>query len=289
MNELFQQYLLAGERAGMRYTLTVPRLAVLGSAGMQLGQRAGSSLEFRDHRDYQPGDDLRRIDWSAFARSDKLTVKLYREEINPQLDIVLDGSRSMALAESAKAEAAIGLAALFAVAAENAGYAHTAWLTRAACERVANSHLRPAAWAGLALDYAGQPAEALHRLPPAWRRQGMRVFISDLLWLGEPAEVLRVLARDAALTVVVQVLAAQDANPPERGRLRLVDAETGEAREIFVDEEAMARYRSALARHQQNWQTACRQTGALLVNLIAEEVVAGWQLGPLVALEILKV
>jgi len=84
-----------GERAGMRYALSVPHNAPFGTTGSQMANRPGSSLEFMDHREYQPGDDLRRIDWSAFARSDRLTVKLYREEVCPHLDVLIDGSRSM--------------------------------------------------------------------------------------------------------------------------------------------------------------------------------------------------
>ena len=127
----------------MRYALEPPRTTSAPLAGLQLGRQAGASLEFRDHRDYQPGDDLRRIDWNAFARSDRLTIKLYREEISPHLDIVLDGSRSMALEGAEKARAAIGLAAAFAVAAENAGYSHNAWLARRSVEPVVPSPKLP--------------------------------------------------------------------------------------------------------------------------------------------------
>src|SRR5262252_9355854 len=125
-NDECRSYLTEGERAGIRYALEPPRAASAALAGLQLGRQAGTSLEFRDHRDYQPGDDLRRIDWNAYARSDRLTVKLYREEISPHLDIIVDGSRSMAIESSAKARAALGLPAAFAVAAENAGYSHLA-------------------------------------------------------------------------------------------------------------------------------------------------------------------
>jgi len=282
-------YLIEGERAGMRYALEPPRTATAALAGLHLGRQAGASLEFRDHREYQPGDDLRRIDWNAFARSDKLTVKLYREEISPHLDIVLDGSRSMALDETAKARAAIGLAAAFAVAAENAGYSHNAWLAREYVAPAANGSGRPALWGSLELDFRGNPAEGFTRTPPRFRRQGMRVFISDLLWLGEPATVLRSLAHDAASLVVAQTLASVDANPPERGRVRLLDSETDERREIFIDDGAIRRYRDALARHQQNWHRACRQIGAAMVNLIAEELVADWNLEALVNAGVLKV
>jgi uncharacterized protein (DUF58 family) len=288
-NDECQSYLIEGERAGMRYALEPPRGASAALAGLHLGRQAGASLEFRDHRDYQPGDDLRRIDWNAFARSDRLTVKLYREEISPHLDVVLDGSRSMALEGAAKARAAIGLSAAFAVAAENAGYSHNAWVARAHVEPVANGSNRPALWRPLALDFRGNPAEALTRTSPGFRGQGMRVLISDLLWLGEPMAVLQSLARGAASLVVAQTLASADADPPERGRVRLLDSETDERREIFIDDGAIRRYRDALARHQQNWHRACRQIGAVMVNVIAEEVVADWNLEALVNAGVLKV
>ncbi len=81
MDDRIRQYLITGEQVGARYSLAAPRNAPSGAAGAQLGRSIGSSLEFMDHREYQPGDDLRRIDWSAYARSDNLTVRLYREEV----------------------------------------------------------------------------------------------------------------------------------------------------------------------------------------------------------------
>src|SRR5690349_12574511 len=103
--EHLREYLNEGERAGQRYVLGLPRQTPRGTTGVALAQRAGSSLEFKDHRDYQAGDDLRHIDWNAFARSDQLSVKLFREEISPHVDVVLDGSRSMALEGTAKERA----------------------------------------------------------------------------------------------------------------------------------------------------------------------------------------
>src|SRR5262245_27124593 len=116
-----RQSLLDGERPGARYALRAPRRPPARAAGLHQGARAGSSLEFKEHREYEPGDDLRHIDWNAYARSDQLVVKLYHEEVTPHVDIVLDGSRSMALEGTPKAAAATGLAGLFAAAAGNAG------------------------------------------------------------------------------------------------------------------------------------------------------------------------
>jgi uncharacterized protein (DUF58 family) len=292
MNDEYHSYLIEGERAGTRYALELPRTASAALAGERLGRQAGTSLEFRDHRDYQPGDDLRRIDWNAFARSDRLTVRLYREEISTHLDIVIDGSRSMALESSAKLRAAVGLAAAFAVAAENAGYSHGAWLAREFVERIGNGAGRPSLWQAPDFDFRGNPAESLLRAPVRFRQQGMRVFISDLLWLGEPLAVLQRLAQGAALLVVAQTLAASDADPwqwAERGRVRLIDSETDEGREIFIDDAAIRRYRDALDRHLQNWRRACRQTGAVMVTLTAEQIVRDWNLEALVKAQIFKV
>src|SRR5262249_53460487 len=102
-------------------------------------------------------------------------------------------------------------------------------------------------------------------------------------------QVLQPLAREAAAVVVIQLLAAQDAEPTVRGRMRLIDAESGEPREIYVGEAALLRYRAALARHQQHWRQACRQAGATLVELIAEQIVSDWNLSPLVAAGVLTV
>jgi hypothetical protein len=127
------------------------------------------------------------------------------------------------------------------------------------------------------------------RTPPDWRRQGSRVLISDLLWLGEPTAILQSLAHGTASLVVAQTLSSQDADPPDRGRVRLLDSETDERREIFIDDATIRRYRDALARHQQNWHRACRQIGAVMVSVIAEEIVADWNLEALVKAGVLKV
>lgn len=292
MNKDYHKFLLEGERVGMRYSLAVPRATAANLSGLQMGQRAGSSLEFKDHRDYQPGDDLRRIDWNAFARSDKLIVKLFREEISPHLDILIDGSRSMSVEGGAKAKAAAALAALLAAAAQNAGFSHSAWLAGEWCAPVEGSGNRPSEWGELNFDHRGHPAESLARVPHnsrGWRRQGLRIFISDLLWLGEPLELLHQLSQSAAAVVVVQLLSAGDANPSEqRGRLRLIDSETDEQQEIFIDDAAINRYRDALARHQQNWYRARRQAGATMVELIAEPLLADWNLEALVKADVLK-
>src|SRR5947199_10827652 len=64
-------------------------------AGLHRSPRKGFSVEFAEYRPYQPGDDLRYIDWKIAARSDRWVVKQYEEETNLRASIVLDVSRSM--------------------------------------------------------------------------------------------------------------------------------------------------------------------------------------------------
>ena len=282
MHDAYQKFLIEGQRAGSRYALAMPRRVPMGLVGSQVGQRAGSSLEFKDHREYQPGDDLRRIDWSAFGRSDRLHVKLYREEVNPHTDILLDGSRSMDLTGTDKAAAALALTAAFAAAAGNSHYTHAAWLARTGCEPIPNSTDDPAAWEGVAFDHDGPLDRSLLRLPPRFRPHSIRILISDLLWMGDPEAVLQQLARQAAVVVIVQLLARDDTEPPQRGNLRLVDAETGQRQEVFIDAAAQQRYRNALARHQDAWNRAAKQIGAVMTSVVAEDLLADWNLGELV-------
>ena len=289
MDETFRQYLIDGERAGTQYALTAPRNVPFGLAGNLTGKRPGSSLEFIDHREYQPGDDLRRIDWGGFARSDKLTVKLYRDEVNPHLDLVIDGSRSMALENCPKAQATLGLAAVFATAAANVGYSHSAWIAADGYRKVGNCADQASMWEGIDFEYRGDPFESFSKLPPSWRPYGMRVLLSDLLWPSDPIVALSRFAENAAAVILVQVLSQVDVNPVERGNLRLVDAETDEVQEIFLDSGAEKRFRAAFARHQENWNLAAKRAGIVMTTVIAEQILSDWRLEPLVAAQILEI
>jgi uncharacterized protein (DUF58 family) len=281
-----QRYLLEGCQVGMRYGLARSRSAPAGTAGSQLARLAGESLEFMDHRDYLPGDDLRRLDWAASARADRLIVKLYRQELTPHLDLVLDASRSMG-EPTAKLRATVALAAALATAAAKSSFSRKVFLAGDDCRPVAQSTAQPTAWAGLDFDGTTSPTQALLLRRPALRAHGIRVLLSDLLWLEDPLGVLSMLAHKSAGLFVLQVLSRDELEPAHRGNLKLVDTETGELQEVFFDELAMKTYRENLQRHQDHWRLACRQVGATMVTLEAEPLCAGWDLAPLVAAQLL--
>jgi len=272
MDPALRQALRDGEQLGARYALQIPQVAASGWTGTRSGHRTGSSIDFRDYREYEPGDDLRFIDWGIYARTDKLTVKLFREEVTPHLDLILDGSRSMSLEGTSKATAVAQLAGVLAAAAANAQCTQAVWLSGEGYQRLPNDTLAPSAWDRLELASRRTPEQAFEILPPGFRRLGLRVFVSDLLWLGNPLALLRRLREGAAALFVIQLLGRDDATPPEHGNLRVIDSETGDESEVYVDSAIAAQYADNLAQLQQSWNDAGRQCGARMTTLIADDL-----------------
>jgi uncharacterized protein (DUF58 family) len=282
-------FLQEGATAARRFALATPRSGPANRTGQSLGARAGSSLEFRDYRSYEPGDDLRHVDWNAYARSDQLSVKLFREEVAPHLDVLIDGSKSMALAGSEKQRATLALAGFFTETAANAGFSHCGWLLGADAVQLGDRRRCSAEWESLMFDHPDSPTLALASVASRWRPRSARVLLSDLLWNADPGHAVRQLADRASTAVVLQVLAAADANPVVGGSLRLQDSETGEIREIRVDARVAARYRENLTRLQGHWHDACRAAGVVFAALIAEDVLRDWRFDALVAAGVLEV
>ncbi len=280
--------LMTGYRWGSRSLFTEPLRTPLGASGNMLSRRVGSSLEFMEHREYQPGDDLRRIDWNAFARSDRLSVKQYREEVNPHVDLLLDVSRSMDLSGTKKGAATYALAGLFAASAAESHFSFGVFVTDAGCRRLGRSHLVPLEWDPFHLETTDSPSDALKRQPPSWRPRSIRIFLSDLLFPTDPATVVARICGDAAVTVVVQLLAESDVEPPEQGNLRLVDCESGERLELYLDSLTRERYKRNLARHQENYHAVCRRHGAFFTTIIAERFLEDGRIDDLFHAELLK-
>ena len=264
---------LTGLSLGSAFRLALPREAMRGLGGARAGSAAGASLDFLDYREYHPGDDLRRLDWGVLARTDREVVKLYREEVFPRLDLVLDLSRSMDLPGTGKAAAARFLCGALAAAAAGAGCTAALWFAGAELRRAPGAD--PAAWPDPRFESPLPPSEGFRRARPPFPRAGVRVFLSDLLFPEDPAAILAPLCDGAAATWVLRLLAPDEENPAALGPRRLVDVETGGALDVVLDPGAVASYRAALAAHESRWQEACRRHGATFVRCAAPDEGAG--------------
>ncbi|MHC4885345.1 MAG: DUF58 domain-containing protein [Planctomycetota bacterium] len=251
-------------QAGGETLLQPPGALTRGPAGITLGTGSGSSIDFHDFREYQPGDDLRRVDWGAYARGSGLMLRLYREEISPVAEIVLDTSTSMAI-DPAKEATALAIAAFLTGAARR-------------------SEGRPI----LITHGQRHPADAVEsglgrctfesRTPPVPSTGGthsakpLRYLISDFLFPGDGEEYLRGMARGAACLFPIQVLTAEERDPSLRGGAQLIDCEDEtHQRELYIDATAVQQYRDRLARHIQRLDHGARGLESSLTEIIADD------------------
>lgn len=233
-----------------------------GTGGNWMGTGVGSSIDFQDHRPYLPGDDPRYINWQAYARSGSYTMKLYRQEVSPQVDLVLDVSSSMFLVPG-KTDRAIELFYFSLESAWRTAASVRVWIWNGGRPQMLElPELRGYRWA--AKIGAEKPPERpdLSRLP--WRPGSLRVWISDLLFPGNAEAMMKPLAEARGLTVILVPFAREEAEPDWSGNLELLDCEAGVSRLQRVGEDLMADYRLAYRRHFELWRLAARKQEALL-------------------------
>ncbi len=232
-------------------------------AGALMGRGPGSSLEFHDYRDYQPGDDTRYLDASVYARSGQLVLRRHRQEVHPRLEVLLDASASMA-ASPAKRGLATGISALLLTLAEIGGTRPRLWL-------LGQRHQRPPEWRP-ALRAAGCGG-GLDPLAAIELGAGSeRLLVSDGLWPGGGQAALPRLAAGAGRICLIQVIDADEVDPQPSGPSRLDDREGGSA-DLIADDDACAAYRARFARHQDGWRSALAGRGS---GLITCPVADGW-------------
>jgi uncharacterized protein (DUF58 family) len=250
-------------RAAAAFRLAMPRNPAGGRIGERLGSGTGSSLEFQDYRPYAPGDDLRHVDWAGYARSELLAVRLYREEVAPRIDLVLDVSRSMAVTDE-KLRAFGDLAGLLFFTSAST-VADTRVVTAAGVE--------PHRWQQpqdvertLACTAAASALEEPH-LP--LRRRSLRVVVSDFLFPHDADALVTRLARDCASLSIVQLTLAEESDPAVEGGRRLVDVEGRGELDLVVDAVAVAEYRARFSRLRQGLSRAVRRAGGHFAHVIA--------------------
>ena len=264
----WQQYRATANAAAIHWRPPLHRRAWRGAAGNWMGTGIGSSIDFQDHRPYLPGDDPRYLDWQAYARTGHYIMKLYREEVSPRLDLVLDVSESM----FATPEKSARSAELFLFAAESAiraGASLRAWTIHGAAVRlVENAALATMAPPGDAAVAAPAGVPALHLLP--FRTGSLRIFVSDLLYPGDPEEALRPMSVSRGRAIVLAPFAADEAEPDWNGQFRFVDVESGTVRIQRVTPAIRTRYLEDYRRHMAMWSDVCRRNDAAMARMPVE-------------------
>lgn len=268
-------------RAAQGLKLGLPRVPHRGRLGDARSSSVGASMEIHDFRTYQPGDDLRQVDWNAVARTGELILRVRQDEVAPRVEVIVDGSRSMALSE-AKARRTREVAALVCEVSRRQGLEPTLFLAGARPDRV-QSHGVHAALHAFEFEGQGDLLSALKRAPRL-RRAGLRVVISDFLFEAPMEKFAETCARESAGTHFVQLLDAEDVDPSGGFGARLVDVETEAGLDRILSSAVLRRYLERLEAHQRLLQGAAHRVRASILTAVVtsplEELVRG-SLAPL--------
>lgn len=225
-----------------------------GQGGEHLAKRKGASVEFQEHRPYAPGDDLRRIDWAAYARTGEPVLKVFRAEEDVVVRLLCDSSASMRIGEPQKLLVARRLVAAI-------GYMALARSERAQL-LFASEGIRE--WQAPARGRAGLPGflRAVSEAEPAGRtdlakaidavvrrspRPGMLVLVSDFLDAGLLLDALARAAASGHELALCHVVAPEELAPSFEGDLALEDVESGEIVEVTMDAAALEAYQLRFA------------------------------------------
>lgn len=267
-----QQYHGVALAAAGRLRLPLRSRVWRGQAGEFAGSGTGSSMDFQDHREYSPGDDPRHINWQAYARTGSYTMKLFREEVRPVVDLVLDASESMFF----DPDKARRTAELFYFLVESCGAAGASLRIHALrggeLVAVAADEVRSHRW----LELVRKPAVSTDLAVPAvgrvpLRANAIRVFLSDLLYPGDPDPLFRQFGARHGSVVVFAPFVRAEARPEWSGNLEFIDAEDQSRHPHRIEALTLRRYLDAYANHFALWKAAARRHQAALARIPAEE------------------
>jgi uncharacterized protein (DUF58 family) len=237
-------------------------------AGTPHGRRPGYSREFLGLRPYEPGDDLRDIDQAATRRFDRPYVRLYQQEVEAALLLLVDVSASMGFGEPSKLRYAQALAAALGQVALTHHDRVGAVAFGAAAGKAVPARRGAGHWRALGAFVEGlEPGGAaafepdVDVLAALGVMHGVVLVLSDFYPPARFAPGLRRLARCPVRAVALQILSPQELAPAIEGERLLVDVETGEARAGSIGAAERAAYRRALERLCGEVALTCREAG----------------------------
>ena len=256
----------------------------------------GSSCEFADYRDYMDGDDTTKIDWKAYARFEKLYLKLYLDERQMHTRIYIDASRSMEYGDRKKADQAIRLAAAVA-------YLSVCEMDKVSVYAVRGREIHEiirgivgkesflsaiGALNDLQFDGDSYLSDAI--LPTSvGYGDGMSVIISDFLTDHDFESAIDYLVDKKRDVFCMQVLSKEELNPLIRGKVHFFDSE--DARRFYrkdINKEIAKAYKAALEYATDRIRNYCFSRGASYLLASAEEPVGEIFFEKLVGMGVLK-
>lgn len=236
----------------------------------------GASLDFSDFRAYQPGDDVRQIDWNVYGRTQKHYIKRFLDEQDLSVAVYLDGSASMRTLPE-KWGLAKGMAASLA-------YIALAGEDRLSFIAVSLPGAQPVKRKGAvhgaalyreitALSYTGTsgPFSAAAEAS-VLKNQQLAVLISDGLEpLGDIENLIRKLRGSRQEVWFLQVLSLEETKPLLSGDLKLIDSEDEPAVHVSISPQVSRTYQEAIRQHNRDLEGICRKYGCQFVQVLDDK------------------
>jgi len=227
-------------------------------------KKSGSGVEFADHREYQPGDDFRYLDWNVYRRFGRLLVRLYEEEEDLAIYFVLDTSASMAFGDGVKLRYAKRVvAALSYVGLANLDRVSIVTTSDRVMDRMAETRGKARIFRALRFlrevraEGTTDLGDAMKTFVAQHKRRGLAVLVSDLYDPAGFQRGINALRYNKFDVFVVHVVDPAEGRPKLHGDVLVYDCETGDEREVTVTAKVLERFAHAHAEYLADIERFC--------------------------------
>ncbi len=248
--------------------------------GKHLVKTYGQTVEFADYREYQLGDDIRRVDWNLYSRFEKFFIKLFTDERQMRVQVFLDCSASMGKTNPNKAAYAVGVAAAFGfLAVHNTDKFSINLVKGDKTENPFGTIVGKTSFfkavrelENLEFDGDCDLGSAIIGCPEVGTGDGISIIISDFFTDNDFKRAIDYLTYKKRQVLLVQVLGEDEADPALDGRFQLIDSEAVDAADpknmkIRITGGLLKAYAEALADYNSDIKTYCRSRGAEFISV----------------------
>ncbi|MGG7165630.1 DUF58 domain-containing protein [Clostridium ihumii] len=254
-------------------SLQIKALTEGGQSGVRRSKSKGTSVEFSDFREYNIGDDIRRIDWNAYGRFEKLFIKLFVEEKEANINIYIDCSKSMDFEE--KREVTLKISAVVAyLALNNQDKVNINLITRDGIKSEKYSGIL--SFQRILNFIEKETFEGTVKINNSIKRnkiksKGLSIIISDFLNEEDIEDSIRFLKYCHQEILIINVLSDSELNPKLNGEVTLVDSESDKKVQLTVTSKILINYKKALERFTLNLKNISQKYGGKLIQVSSNE------------------